>query len=41
MTISEFLAKKPSVSEILSFIESEAQRIVAERKKQAAGQRHE
>ncbi len=34
MTISEFLAKKPSLSEIMEFIEKEAQRLAAERKAQ-------
>lgn len=32
MSISEFLAKNPSIHEILDFIEMEAQRIAAEKK---------
>ncbi len=35
MTISEFLAKKPSLSEVLEFVEQEAQRIAAERRNAA------
>ncbi len=33
MNIKEFLAKKPSLSEIFDFVEKEAQRIASERKK--------
>lgn len=32
MSITDFLAKKPSLSEILDFIEREAQRIAAEKR---------
>ncbi len=32
-SIRRFLAEKPSLSQILEFVESEAQRIVAEKKK--------
>lgn len=34
-SIKSFLSKSPSISEILAFIESEAQRIAEERRKQA------
>jgi hypothetical protein len=37
MSISEFVEKKPSLGEILNFVEQEAQRIASERRK-AAGQ---
>ncbi len=38
-SIRTFLAKSPSLSEILAFVEEQAQRIAAERKKAAqAGQ---
>lgn len=32
--ITDFLSKNPSVTQILEFIESEAQRIVAEKKRE-------
>jgi len=35
MSIREFLDNKPTVSEILAFVETEAQKIAAERRKQA------
>lgn len=35
MSISDFLASKPSLSEIFEYVEQEAQRIAAERRKQA------
>lgn len=34
MEIKDFLAKNPSVSEVLKFVESEAQRLASERKSQ-------
>jgi hypothetical protein len=37
MSIREFLAQNPSVSQILKFVETEAQKIAAERKKVAQG----
>lgn len=39
MTIKEFLETKPLLSQILEYVETEAQRIAAERK--AAGYRNE
>lgn len=35
MSISEFLAQKPSLGQILQYIEQESQRIAKERQKQA------
>ncbi len=35
MSISEFLSQKPNLSQILEYVENEAQRIAKERKKQA------
>lgn len=40
MEIKEFLAKNPSVSEVLKFVESEAQRIASERKLQSSNLSH-
>ncbi len=35
MEIKDFLSKNPSVSEVLRFVESEAERIASERKAQS------
>jgi len=36
MDIKEFLSKNPSVSEIMKFVDSEAERIVSERLKEGS-----